>query len=46
MLIQSGVTALIRSAGGGHLSVVTLLLDAKAIVDHADNVRHYSCISS
>jgi hypothetical protein len=46
MLTQAGVTALIRSAGGGHLSVVTLLLDAKAVVDLADYVRHCSCISS
>jgi hypothetical protein len=46
MLIQAGVTALIRSAGGGHLSVVTLLLDSKAFVDRADHVQHYFCESS
>ena len=27
------------AAGGGHASLVTLLLDAKADVNHANNVR-------
>jgi ankyrin repeat protein len=39
--IQAGATALMSAAGGGHASLVTLLLDAKADVNHADNVRHY-----
>jgi ankyrin repeat protein len=43
--IQAGATALISAAGGGHASVVTLLLDAKADVNHADNVRHSVSIS-
>ena len=40
MLTQYGHTALIVAANGGHASVVTLLLDAKADVNHASLVRH------
>ena len=40
MLIQNGHTALIFAAGGGHASVVTLLLDAKADIDHVEYVRN------
>ena len=36
---QEGETALIKAALADEASVVTLLLDAKANVDHADNVR-------
>jgi ankyrin repeat protein len=39
--IQAGATALISAAGGGHASVVTLLLDAKADLNQSDNVRSY-----
>ena len=42
MIIQNGSTSLIVAAIGGHASVVTLLLDAKADVDLADIVRHLS----
>ena len=38
MLSQEGQTALILAANGGHASVVTLLLDAKADVDHFEQV--------
>jgi ankyrin repeat protein len=40
MLGQDGTTALTAAARGGCASVVTLLLDAKSDVNHADNVRH------
>jgi ankyrin repeat protein len=36
---QAGQTALLLAAGGGHASVVKLLLDAKADVDSFNNVR-------
>ena len=39
-LTQDGTTALIMAAMKGHTSVVTLLLDAKADANHADNVSH------
>jgi ankyrin repeat protein len=42
LLNQNGSTALIAAAIVGHESVATLLLDAKADVNHADNVRHSS----
>ena len=37
---QNGTNALHSASAGGHLSVVTLLLDAKADVNHVDQVRH------
>jgi ankyrin repeat protein len=43
-LIQDGRTALTCAAAEGHSSVVKVLLDAKADVNHADNVRHSLCI--
>ena len=36
---QSGQTALLMAAVNGHTSVVTLLIDAKADVNRASNVR-------
>jgi Ankyrin repeat len=42
MLGQDGTTALSAAARGGRAHVVALLLDAKADVNHADNVRHYA----
>jgi ankyrin repeat protein len=36
---QNNQTALLMAAGGGHASVVKLLLDAKADVNHFDKVR-------
>jgi ankyrin repeat protein len=36
---QDGETALIEAAFAGHASVASLLLAAKADVNHADNVR-------
>jgi hypothetical protein len=42
--IQKGRTALIWAAAEGHSSVVKLLIDAKADVNHADHVRHSTCI--
>lgn len=38
-ILQDGATALLYAAMSGHASVVTLLLDAKADVNHADIVR-------
>ena len=38
MIIQNGSTSLILAAIGGYASVVTLLLDAKADVNHVDEV--------
>jgi Ankyrin repeats (many copies) len=40
ILEQDGLTALMMASGKGHASVVTLLLDAKADVNLANNVRH------
>jgi ankyrin repeat protein len=40
ILTQDGTTALIMAATKGHTSVATLLLDAKADANHADNVSH------
>jgi hypothetical protein len=40
MSIQDGATALIISAHAGNESVMTLLLDAEADVNHANSVRH------
>ena len=37
---QLGETALLVAANGGHAAVVTMLLDAKAKVNHASNVSH------
>jgi ankyrin repeat protein len=37
-----GISALIASAFLGHASLLTLLLTAKANVNHADNVSHLS----
>lgn len=42
MPIQDGATALIISANGGNESVMALLLDAKADLNHANSVRHFS----
>ena len=39
MLNQVGNTALISASGQGHASVVALLLDAKADVNHTNKVR-------
>lgn len=39
ILNQMGITPLIAGAGAGHTSTVTLLLDAKAVVDHPSIVR-------
>ena len=36
---QDGETALMAAAFAGHASVASLLLDAKADVNHSDNVR-------
>ena len=36
MVIQNGSASLILAAADGHASVVTLLLDAKADVNHVD----------
>ena len=44
-LNQDGHTALMLASDRGHASVVTLLLDAKADVDLADNVRYSFCKS-
>ena len=38
MLPQDGRTALILAANGGHASMVTLLLDAKADVNQVEQV--------
>jgi ankyrin repeat protein len=40
ILIQDGASALTWAAVGGHTSVLKLLLNAKADVDRADNVRY------
>jgi hypothetical protein len=40
MSIQDGATALIISAHAGNESVLTLLLEAKADVNHVNSVRH------
>ena len=42
MPIQDSATALIISANGGNESVMALLLDAKADLNHANSVRHFS----
>jgi ankyrin repeat protein len=42
MPIQDGATALIISANGGNESVMALLLEAKADLNHANSVRHFS----
>jgi ankyrin repeat protein len=42
LLNQNGVTPLIAAAYQGHASVVTLLLNANADVNHADQVRRHS----
>jgi ankyrin repeat protein len=39
MMPQSGQTALLMAALGGHAAAVTLLIDARADVNHASNVR-------
>jgi hypothetical protein len=44
MLGQDGTTALSAAARGGCAPVVALLLNAKADVNHADNVRHDAAI--
>lgn len=41
ILNQNGVTPLTAGAYQGHASVVTLLLNAKADVNHADQVRRH-----
>jgi hypothetical protein len=40
---QNGVSALFEASAEGYESVVKLLLDAKADVNHADDVRHSIC---
>jgi hypothetical protein len=40
MMPQSGQTALLMAALGGHAAAVTLLIDARADVNHASNVRN------
>ena len=39
-LFQDGITALISASDSGHALVVMLLLEAKADVDLANNVRY------
>ena len=46
LAVQNGYTALIHAANEGYTSVATLLLDAKADINRASNVRlflHSSC---
>jgi ankyrin repeat protein len=38
---KTGQTSLLLAASRGHVSVVALLLDAKANMNHANNVRLY-----
>jgi ankyrin repeat protein len=43
---QEGETSLLLAAAGGHHEVVRLLLTEGAAVNHADDVSHYSSVSS